>query len=126
MTLEVNRPDVVTEIWDVFTQYEGALGRHDADLIDSWFWPDERVVRYGVAECLYGIGAIVAWRRTASPVPLRRLHHTVVNTFGTDCAVVDTEFAGDDGRAGRQSQTWVRMGDRWQIVSAHVSFMSSS
>lgn len=65
------------------------------------------------------------------PVPRsRRLHRTVVTTFGLDCATVSTEFTSDaTPLIGRQMQTWARLGDvhgvfgGWTIVAAHVSLI---
>lgn len=39
-------------------------------------------------------------------------------------AVVNTEFRRQGvGQLGRQSQTWVRMGQGWKVCSAHVSLL---
>ena len=56
----------------------------------------------------------------------RTLAHTVITTYGYDCATAMTEFRRDgDARVGRQSQTWVRFAnDDWRVVAAHVSLIA--
>ena len=65
--------------------------------------------------------------RRCAPVPKsRKLHRTVVTTFGADFATVSTEFTSDaTPLLGRQMQTWARLGpaDGWKIVAAHVSLI---
>lgn len=85
-------------------------------------------VRFGVAENLYGSQAIAAYPRLCEPVGAsRRLHHTVITTFGEDCATVSTEFNdGVTARVGRQMQTWLCLDGEWKVVAAHVSIDLSS
>lgn len=122
---ELNRPDVVAEVTEAFETYERALVDGDAEAVIEAFWDSDLVVRYGIAECLYGHDQIAAWRRAAPPIPPgRRLGPTVVVTFGDDTACVSTEFRNGAGRVvGRQSQTWRRMEPGWRIVAAHVSLL---
>jgi hypothetical protein len=49
----------------------------------------------------------------------------MITTFGRDCAVASTLFHRPEWqkKVGRLMQTWVRFGDRWQIVAAHVSII---
>lgn len=121
----MNRAEVVEEVRAAFDSYEAALLANRVAELDSWFWDDDRAVRYGVAEMLYGHREIAEWRAAAEPVPpTRRLEQVVVTTFDDRCGVVDCEFTNGDGsRVGRQSQTWVRFADGWKIVSAHVSML---
>ena len=49
---EIDRPDVVAEVRAAFLAYEAALVAHDLDALDTAFWDDPRVIRYGVAEML--------------------------------------------------------------------------
>ena len=37
-----------------FEAYEQALLANDVDAMDTWFWDDPAVVRFGIAECQYG------------------------------------------------------------------------
>jgi ketosteroid isomerase-like protein len=122
--LQVNRRDIVDEVTAVFERYEAALLANDLDVLDELFWDDPATLRYGFAETQHGFAAVSTFRaslaRQSGP---RRLVDTVVTTFGTDVATVNTEFQleGTD-RNGRQSQTWVRREGGWRVVSAHVSW----
>ncbi|WP_326555511.1 oxalurate catabolism protein HpxZ [Micromonospora sp. NBC_01813] len=121
--LEVNRPEVLTEVNAAFADYEQALVDNDVAAIVGWFWPSEQTVRFGIADHQYGIDEQRRWRAAQSPLPPgRRLSDVVTTTFGTDFAVVTCRFDYPGGTvAGRQSQTWVRGPAGWRIVSAHVS-----
>ena len=125
MTLEVNRPDVVAEVKGAFDGYEAALVANDVEALDAFFWDSPEVVRFGVADRQHGAAEIAAFRRRAGAPPPRILENTVVTTFGSDAAVVTTEFRapGGDPLSGRQSQTWVRIDGGWRVVSAHVSII---
>ena len=93
-------------------------------LLDELFVQEPTTVRYGVAENLYGIDAVRAYRRTVIPVGLaRRLEKLEITTYGEDCAVASTLFYRDaaQGKVGRQMQTWVRTERGWQVAAAHVS-----
>ncbi len=119
----IDNADVIAEVRDAFEAYEAALVANDVEAMDAWFWDDERVVRYGLAERQYGHRAIARWRASATPVPADRVVGPVVVTaFGRDLAVVACEFrSGAVAEVGRQSQTWVRRPDGWRIAHAHVS-----
>jgi len=120
---DINRPDVLREVREVFARYEQALVGNDTETLDALFWHSDAVVRYGATENLVGIEAIRAFRAARSSVGLARtLDRTMITTFGTDFATAMTEFRreGND-RIGRQGQTWVRFAEGWRIVAAHVS-----
>jgi hypothetical protein len=129
----VNQPEIVAEVAAAFEEYERALVANDIDAMNELFWNEPEVVRYGINEVQHGSEAIRAWRASCEPVPAsRRLHRTVVTTFGSDHATVSTEFTSDaTPLLGRQMQTWVRLGspgDRglgWKIVAAHVSLIEA-
>lgn len=131
--LALNLPDVLAEVGSLFAAYEQALIDNDVAAMDALFWEAPQTVRYGIAEVLHGSEAIRAWRAQATPVPVsRRLHRTVITTFGRDHATVSTEFTSDEtDLLGRQMQTWARIapaGDAdptagWRIVAAHVSLI---
>ena len=92
------------------------------------FRKDERTIRYGVAENLYGHSEVAAFRAGRSPINLARTRERVViTTFGRDFAVASTHFRRDSmpGKIGRQMQTWVRFPDGWQVVAAHVSLIDA-
>ncbi len=119
----VDEAAVIAEVRLAFDAYEAALMTYDPAGLDAAFWRDPRVVRFGVAENLYGFDAVAAYRRSRSGVPDRLLQETRIVTFGRDAAVVTTEFTyPGDPRIGRQSQTWIRLAEGWRVVSAHVSF----
>lgn len=131
MTIEVNRPDTVAEVERAFVAYERALVENDVATMNMLFWHAPETVRYGIAEVQHGADEIRRWRASCVPVPRsRRLHRTVVTTFGSDYATVSTEFTSDaTPRLGRQMQTWARIGDPrhafagWIVVAAHVSLI---
>lgn len=58
MTPEINLPDVLAEVTTAFYRYEKALTGNDIEVLDALFWHDERTVRYGASENLYGIEQI--------------------------------------------------------------------
>jgi hypothetical protein len=131
--MEVNRPEVVAQVSAAFADYERALLDHDIETMNALFWQTPHTVRYGIAEIQLGGDAIRVWRATCVPVPSsRRLHRTVVTTFGGDYATVSTEFTSDaTPQLGRQMQTWARLGADtdagrgWKIVAAHVSLIAA-
>jgi hypothetical protein len=124
--LAIDMPDVLTEVSEAFAAYERALNGNDVERLNLLFWDDERTLRYGVAENLYGYQAIAEFRRRRSAPGPRRIGKTVITTFGVDCASASAEFSfpGDD-RLGRQTQTWIRTRGGWRIAAAHVSFIST-
>ncbi|WP_028228767.1 oxalurate catabolism protein HpxZ [Paraburkholderia ferrariae] len=129
--MEVNCPEIVAQVTAAFEAYERALVENDVATMNMLFWDAPETVRYGIAEIQHGGEAIRRWRETCAPVPpSRRLHRTVVTTFGLDCATVSTGFTSDaTPLAGRQMQTWARLGapgdafGGWTIVAAHVSLI---
>jgi ketosteroid isomerase-like protein len=125
-SLDVNRPEVVAQVRQVFTDYEAALVAGDNERLVEAFWDSPALVRFGLADRQAGAEPLRQWRMTQPPVaPGRRLSETTVATFGTDFAVVTTLFDyPDTAGTGRQSQTWVRTPAGWRIVSAHVSWCS--
>jgi Protein of unknown function (DUF3225) len=129
---ELNHPDVVTQVKAAFDAYEHALVENDVETMNTLFWDAPETVRYGIAEVQHGGEAIRQWRETCVPVPpSRRLHRTVITTFGSDHATVSTEFTSDaTPLLGRQMQTWARFDTGgahggWTIVAAHVSLIDA-
>jgi hypothetical protein len=121
--MELNRPEVVAELTEAFQNYEKALVAGDNPALVGYFWDDPELVRFGLADEQRGGGELRDWRLAQPPAaPGRTLRGTVVTTFGADTGVVTTVFDDDtSSEPGRQSQTWVRTGNGWQIVTAHVS-----
>ena len=123
MSMDFDDAEIGREVALAFADYERSLMAYDVQALDGHFWQDERAVRFGVAETLYGHAAIARYRRTRTSVPARQLHHTEVLVLGANAAVVNTEFRyPGDPRLGRQSQVWARTVAGWRVVAAHVSF----
>ncbi len=96
--------------------------------LDALFRHDDRTIRYGVAENLYGHKEVAAFRAGRSPIGLERTtSRTVITTYGRDYAVASTLFHRPTlaGRVGRQMQTWVRFPEGWRVVAAHVSIIDA-
>ena len=124
--MQVDLPEVLTEVTEQFARYEKALVGNDVAVLDELFRKDARSLRYGIGENLYGHDAIMAFRAARSPIGLgRRTDKTVITTYGRDTAVASTLFYRDTlpGKVGRQMQTWVRFPEGWKIVAAHVSII---
>ena len=124
--MEVDIPEVLTEVTAQFARYEAALVSNDVAVLDELFRADKRSLRYGVAENLYGHDAIMAFRAARSPIGLgRKTAKTLITTYGSDAAVASTLFYRESlpGKVGRQMQTWIRFPEGWRIVAAHVSII---
>jgi hypothetical protein len=125
--MQVDLPEVLTEVTAQFARYEQALVSNDVAVLDELFRADSRTLRYGVGENLYGYEAIMAFRAARSPIGLNRTtDKTVITAYGRDTAVASTLFYRDTlpGKVGRQMQTWVRFPEGWRIVAAHVSIIA--
>lgn len=122
--MEIDRPDVMAEVAEVFERYERALVANDLALLDELFWDDERTVRFGFDGTQMGHRAVAADRRArARQTAPRRIRLVAITTFGPSMATVTAEFVPDGTDAlGRQSQTWARFDEGWRVVSAHVSW----
>ena len=126
--MEVDLPEVVAEVREAFERYEQALVSNDVDTLDSLFCQDERTIRYGVGENLYGHKEVAAFRAARPPINLMRTRaRTVITTYGRDFAVASTLFHRPTlvGKVGRQMQSWVRFADGWRVVAAHVSIIDA-
>lgn len=124
--MEINRPDVLAEVWDVYRRYEAALLTADVAVLDELFWRHDGTIRYGVDEILYGHAAIAAFNARRKLNPERRLADTVVTTYGGTFATVSTLFTDvSEGKIGRQMQSWAKLEDGWHVVAAHVSVIDT-
>ena len=124
--MDIDIPDVVEEVRAAFARYEKALVSNDVDTLNELFHKDDRTIRYGMAENLYGHAQIASFRSGRAPVGLARsLSRTVITTYGRSFAVASTLFerAANADKLGRQMQTWVKFPDGWRIVAAHVSLI---
>lgn len=127
--MEINLPDVVAEVTAAFERYETALVSNDIGTLGELFWRDDRTIRYGIGENLYGFAEIAAFRAARSPVGLaRRIFRTVITTYGRDFGTASTLFERETvpGKVGRQMQSWARLSEGWRIVAAHVSVIDHS
>ena len=126
--MEINHPETLAEVRAAFIRYERALVGNDVAALDELFWNDERTIRYGAAENLYGIEEIRAFRTGRSAAGMDRgLERTVITTYGREFATASTLFRRDGApaRVGRQMQSWVRMPQGWRVVAAHVSVIAT-
>jgi len=127
--MEIDLPEVVAEVRQAFERYEKALVSNDVTALNEIFRDDQRTVRYGAGEILYGYDAIKSFRVARSPVALgRTLSRTVITTFGREFAVASTlyERPSAPGKIGRQQQTWVKFPEGWRVVAAHVSLIEAA
>ena len=123
--LEINLPQVLSEVTEAFRCYERALIENDVEALDALFWNSPHTLRFGIAENLYGYDAIAAFRNAREPINLqRRLENTVITSYGWDLATANTEFQRVGSTVtGRQSHVWLRTEAGWRIAAAHVSLM---
>lgn len=124
--MDINLPEIVTEVEAAFQKYEAALITNDVDTLQALFWNSPLTIRYGINEILHGWDEIGAFRSGRSPAGLMRtIFRTVITTYGRDHATASTLFQRDTipGKVGRQMQTWARMPEGWRIVAAHVSML---
>jgi hypothetical protein len=124
-TQEINLPEIVAELLELYPRYEQALVSNDIETLVGMFWASPEVMRFGVTENLYGHEELEAFRKNRPAANLARtITRLDVVSFGRDFASITLEFERDtaDGiLRGRQSQVWVRLPQGWRIVSAHVS-----
>jgi Protein of unknown function (DUF3225) len=125
--VEINLPDVLSEVTEAFRRYERALVANEVATLTAMSWKSELTLRYGVAENLYGYDAIAEFRATRAPIDLsRELMRTTITTYGRDVATANTEFRRTGATVtGRQSQTWIRTDEGWKIAAAHVSLLQA-
>jgi 1-carboxybiuret hydrolase subunit AtzH-like protein len=123
--MDINKPDVVAEVTAKFLNYERAINANDIAVLDDSFLDSPRTVRFGMAEELWSFDEIKAFRRGRSTVGLaRKLERYEITTYGEELAVANAIFSRDGvDKIGRQSQTWVKFGDTWKVVAAHVSLV---
>jgi hypothetical protein len=125
--MRINDPEIVAELQALYPQYEKALVTNDTETLTGMFWASPQAMRFGIAENLYGIDEIAAFRKGRAPANLaRNVRRLDIVTFGRDFGSITLEFERDVGGKivrGRQSQVWVRLPEGWRIVAAHVSIL---
>ncbi len=129
MDLQTNLAVPQAQLQRAFDLYEDALVHNKVSVLDALFWDSPHTLRYGAKENLNGYNEIKAFRASRPGAGLSRdiLDRHIV-TFGDYMGVANVTFKrAGELRIGRQSQTWVRLGDGfadgWRVVSAHVSWM---
>jgi len=124
---EINIPEVLAELRELYPRYEQALITNDADTLIAMFWAAPEVMRFGVTENLYGQNELQAFRKNRPGTNLQRtIKRLDLVSFGRDFASITLEFERETPKGiihGRQSQVWVRLPEGWRIVSAHVSLL---
>ncbi|MDB5522376.1 MAG: hypothetical protein JWM58_139 [Rhizobium sp.] len=122
----INDPDVLADVTEIFHIYEKALLANDNVLLETMFLDSTATVRYGLNDVQQGYREVVAFRATQSAFT-RKLDHTIITSYGRNCATASTLFVRDDtpGKIGRQMQTWVRTETGWKVAAAHVSMMDA-
>jgi hypothetical protein len=124
---EVNLPDVVAELQELYPRYEQPLVTNDVDTLIGMFWATPQVMRFGITENLYGFEDLESFRKGRPAANLaREVKRLDIVTFGWDFASITLEFHRETANgpvSGRQSQAWVRFPQGWRIVSAHVSLL---
>lgn len=122
---EINRPEIVAEVRQVFERYEAALQANDVPVLEELFFNDATTTRYGVGENLYGWQEISNFRRSGKLGRFRReLLRTVITTYGCDFATANTEYQREaESLPGRETKTLLRTSQGWRIVSAHASLL---
>ncbi|WP_404480436.1 oxalurate catabolism protein HpxZ [Novosphingobium sp. BL-52-GroH] len=120
--MRINDPVLLAQVTHAFHSYELALMADDVAAMDALFHDAETTNRYGVGEVLYGIEEIRAFRKGRGGSPQRRLGRVAITVYGDSFATADAEFVREGSELrGRQTQSWVKFGDGWKVVSAHVS-----
>ncbi len=129
--MTVNDPGLMEVLQSLHDAYERALAANDVEALDAFFWDSPHVVRFGVAEQLYGSDAVRAYRQGHVPLYTnRRIVRREISTFGSTHATVMSEIeviVNGVPRRNRQSQMWVLLPALgWRIVAAHVSIPLAS
>jgi len=123
--MQINDPEVVAELRELYPLYEAALINNDIETLTKMFWASPHAIRFGAGENLYGVDEIEAFRKSRPALNLaRRVIRLEIVSFGKDFGSITLEFERDTPAGvarGRQSQVWVRLAEGWRIVSAHVS-----
>jgi hypothetical protein len=123
----VDDPPTLASVTAAFHAYEAALLANDLAALDTWFWDDERVIRFAFGDVQEGAADVAAARRTVpnqtGPRSIERLHITTYGSIADGAiAVVFAVFRLDEtGDLVHQSQAWRHADGAWRVVAAHVS-----
>jgi hypothetical protein len=122
--MQINDSNILEAVTAASDRYEAALLSNKLSVLDELFWQDSQVERVSAMDEQVGIETIRAFRaaRPIQGLARERLERRIV-CFGDHSATVNIVFLrSSDGMIGRQSQTWVRFGEDWRIVFAHISY----
>lgn len=124
---DINIPEIVAEVTAAHDRYDQALMENKVEILDEMFWVSPHTLRYGITENLYGHDQIAGFRKARAGANFDRdVRKVTITTYGRDFATTNIEFTrAPSERIGRQSQTWLRTGEGWRIVAAHVSMMAT-
>jgi hypothetical protein len=118
--------DIVDEVRAAFDAYESALLANDFDRLDQFFYNGPETTRFGTKEIerLYGHEQISTFRRSRGVIDQRRtLNNLRIVALNDTCAIANVEYYPvNQKKIGRQTQVWMKLADKWKIISAHVSF----
>src|SRR5258707_8764037 len=90
---EINRPEVLAELRELYPRYEQALISNDVDTLVAMFWAAPEVMRFGVTENLYGHEELEAFRKARPATNLMRtVTRLEIVSFGYDFASITVEF----------------------------------
>ena len=125
---DTTRATVEQEIRRAFDAYEAALTGNDVDALVDFFWDDPNSVRLTADGGAWGYDEIVAFRKGRPASDLARgLLRVEINVLSDTIGVANAEYRRTgSGRRGAQSQVWVKRGDTWRIIAAHVSLAAAS
>ena len=84
--MDVNLPDVASEVRAVFDSYEKALTDNDVAALTRLFWDSPATLRYGAAENLYGADEIHAFRAAPQGFDAVLTDESMPELSGTDLA----------------------------------------
>ena len=62
--MQINDPEVVSELRTLYPLYESALVSNDVETLTSMFWASPHAIRFGAGENLYGVDEIEAFRHS--------------------------------------------------------------
>jgi ketosteroid isomerase-like protein len=123
----VDDPPTLASVTAAFHAYEAALTANDLADLDTWFWDDDRVIRFAFGEVQEGAAAVAAARRRVPlQTPPRAIDRLHITTYGTivdgATAIAFAVFRLDEtGALVHQSQVWRYADGAWRVVAAHVS-----
>jgi hypothetical protein len=90
---EVNLPEVLAELHELYPRYEQALVSNDVETLVAMFWASPQVMRFGVTENLYGHSELEAFRKSRPSANLARtVKRLEIVSFSHDFASITLEF----------------------------------